>query len=119
MCIVQSTLTARRFELASMAVSTVCGWIAIYWGLDVIGERRKRIAHAENLLSGERETVSGVCEITGERFRVPGSIEIVKVSVGGRRLNLDRERLREFDCAGKRVRVECVHGYVVSWEAEI
>lgn len=116
MCLVQKTLTARAYELATMAVSTVAGWIAIYWSLDIIGERKKRISHAENILNGEREEVFGLCEVTKETVRIPASITVVKVKIGERRLNLDRELIKSFDYNGKTVRAECVHSYIVSCE---
>lgn len=116
MCNLQTTLSSRRYELITMAVSTVAGWVTIYWSLDVISARKKLISHAETLLSGERETVEGACSILPGIVKIPGSVEIVKVKIGGRTLNLDRDRLRDFDCAGKTVRAESVHGYVVSWE---
>lgn len=116
MCSIQTTLTSRRYELITMAVSTVAGWVAIYWSLDVIGARRKLISHAETLLSGERESFEGECRVLPDRVRIPGSVEIVKVRVGEKMLSLDNALVKNFDCDGKKVRVESVHGYIVSWE---
>lgn len=116
MCSIQTTLTSRRYELITMAVSTVAGWVAIYWSLDVIAARRKLISHAETLLSGERESFEGECRVLPGSVKIPGSVEIVKVRVGEKTLNLDRSLFKSFGCDGKKVRVESVHGYIVSWE---
>lgn len=114
-----NTKNAQRMELATVAVSTVAGWIVIYGGVFVVFPVRRELAHAEMLRREDRERVAGSVTLTEERFRIRKSVAVRRVEVREgeqtRRLLVSDSRSKALESASPEVLYTC-HGYVAAYE---
>ena len=115
-----STLNARAFYLAAVAVSTLGGWAAILiWAFGYRPRRAEHI-HMKGMLEGPREGSAGTLGCPGGITPIPGSISVRRVPLlseeGSVSLLIYAPLAKELPSSGARVRVETVSRYIVSWE---
>ena len=120
LCLRVSTLNARAFYLAAVAVSTLGGWAAILiWALGYRPRRAEHI-HMKGMLEGPREGSAGTLGCPGGITLIPGSISVRRVPLlseeGSVSLLIYAPFAKELPSEGARVRVETVSRYIVSWE---
>ena len=97
LCTRVNTANEGRMELTVMAVSTVCGWIALYFGAFSVRAGKKEEAHTRRVLSAGQETLRGVVTVSERLVRIPGSITIYPAV-----LESDGEKTQLYLCASKR-----------------
>lgn len=115
-----NTLNAMRMELSAVAVSTVAGWIVIYFAVFKVAAGRREFRHADMLRSEERERVEGAVTVTPERFRIRKSVPVRRVEVRSadgevRRLLVCETRAGALERA-KTAAVYTAHGYAAAYE---
>ena len=119
LCALTGTANAARMERATILVSTLGGWTVIGLWSGIAAAGRREAAHANNMLTGPRETVSGLVTVTNQRVCIRGSITIRKVLVdtGEKtlRVNLNEARMKAFPAEPKRLTLCTVHNYVVAF----
>lgn len=123
-CIVLAALTrtanAVKMELAVIIISTVAGWLIIYFGIFAVAAGRHELDHADMLGKEERTKIAGTFAVTDQRIVIKRSITARRVEVQG-----DGETHRLLVCesrAGVLEKAEVlalytVHGYVAAYEA--
>lgn len=113
------TRNAARMELATIAVSTVAGWIVIYGSVFVVTARARELRHAAMLHGEERQAVHGAVTVTDERVRITRSITARRVEVRGeketQKLLVCEQRADALAAAGAHT-LYAVHGYVAAYE---
>ncbi len=115
-----NTANAARMELSAVAVSTVTGWVVIYFVLYGVTARRRELGHAEMLRRDERQRVAGRVTVTGEKLRIVRSIPVRRVTVeteeGAKSLLVIESRAEALSRAGAGA-VWTANGYVAAYEA--
>lgn len=113
------TANAARMELLTIAVSTVAGWIVLYGQILVVTPLRRELRHALMLRSEEREAVTGVVSVTGERVSIRKSITARRVEARGEdgtvRLLVCENRADALAGLGAAT-LYTAHGYVAAYE---
>ena len=122
-CVIMAALTrtanAARMELAVIIVSTVAGWLVIYFGIFAAAAGQHELSHAEMLGKEERTRIVGTPTVTEQRVVIRHSITARRVEVQGdgevHRLLVCESRAKELAEAGAAV-VYAAHGYVAAYE---
>ncbi len=114
-----NTANAPRMEGATVAVSTLAGWVVLYVFLFMQTPARRELAHARMLHQEERERVEGAVAVKEERFTIRKSVAVrrVEVTVGDetQRLLVCDSRAGALAAANATVLYAC-HGYVAAYE---
>lgn len=115
------TANASVMELSAIAVSTVTGWVVLYFAIYRLTPYRRELGHAEMLRSAKRERVAGQVTVTAERLIIVKSIAVRRVEVR------DGEKLRGLLVIDTRAgalekavasAVWVANGYVAAFEVE-
>lgn len=114
------TLNAAKMELACVLVSTLAGWLIIYFAVFKVAAGRRELRHAEMLRTEERERLEGAVTVTRERFRIRKSVPVRRVEVRPadgepRRILVCESRARALEEANPAV-LYAVHGYAAACE---
>ena len=113
------TENAVQMERAVIAVSTIAGWIVIYFGIFAVTAGQRELSHANMLHSEKRQAVQGNVIVTDERVAITRSITARRVEVIGdeetRRLLVCENRADALAAAGA-VLLYTAHGYVAAYE---
>lgn len=115
------TLNAPRMELAVIAVSTLAGWVGLYWGIFKLTPARRELAHARMLRTQPRQRIEGTVTVTGEGFAIKKSVAVRRVEL---RAGEETERL--LVCAGRAQALAAAnasalyvcHGYAAAYEVD-
>ena len=109
-----------RHELIAICISTLAGWITIYFSTFSIRGGKRELQHAETLSDGVPEVLRGRVRLTKERFRIRGSIALRKLEVetpdGVRRVSINATKVKRIKKAGEHLVLYVVHGYVAAYE---
>ena len=121
LCVLTRTANAKAMELETIAVSAVIGWIVLYIARFVVRRGRGEISHAQRMLTGERETLTGVVEVERETVRVPGGVTLCRVWVteGNERRHISvnvRKAPQLAACNGSRLTLYAVDGFAAAFE---
>ncbi len=123
LCTRVNTENEKHMELTVMAVSTVCGWIALYFGTFSLRTGKKEEAHTERILSAPQESLSGIVTVSDRLIRIPGSITICPVTLNQdgeiRHLNLCASKRKAFPDTTEKLIVYTVDSFIVGYEAEV
>ena len=115
-----NTRNIYRMLVACICVSVAAAWIIIYFGIYVVRDGGRELAHAANLQDGPRETVDGRVTVLKGRVRIRNSITLRKVRVetdrGSTLLSVHADKAEQLIRAGERLKLYTVHGYVVAYE---
>lgn len=113
------TMNAQRMELATIAVSTVMGWVAIYGVVFKLTPVRRELAHARMLRREQRQAAQGRIVVTDERFTIRKSVPVQRVEVRDgeqtQRFLVCAGRAEALAAAGTGVLYTC-HGYAAAYE---
>ena len=111
LCTRVNTENEKHMELTVMAVSTVCGWIALYFGTFSLRTGKKE------------EALSGIVTVSDRLIRIPGSITICPVTLNQdgeiRHLNLCASKRKAFPDTTEKLIVYTVDSFIVGYEAEV
>lgn len=113
------TGNAVLMERAVIAVSTVMGWIVIYFSIFAVTAGQRELSHANMLRSEERQTVRGIVKVTNERVAITRSITARRVEVQDKEethLLLVCERKADTLAAVGEAVLYTAHGYVAAYE---
>lgn len=104
-----------------MLLSTLGGWFVIFALTVRIFPARYGAQHENNILTGERETVSGVISVEPEVLQIPKSIAICKVVVGSgihtQRLSVRADKAKLLaQHSGESLTLHTVYGYIAAFE---
>ena len=120
LCCLLNLRNEQTILTAVMAIVVVGGWVIIYVLTSVIGENKRQIVHARNMLGGERSEHVGGMRIGKDKIKISGSITIVKVTLtDGEKtetLNVNASRADKLKDVNGRVKLYAVHGYAVACE---
>ena len=120
LCFRVNTENAGRLELAVIAISTVCGWIYIYFRAFSLGAGKREEQHARNMLAGTPEAYEGTLTISDTAVRVPGSIRVYHASLAGedgeKALLLNAEKRDLLPKKPQFLRVYAVNSYIAAYE---
>lgn len=120
LCCLLNLRNEQTILTAVMAIVVVGGWVIIYVLTSVIGENKRQIVHARNMLGGERSEHVGGMRIGKDTIKIAGSITIVKVTLtDGEKtetLNVNASRADKLKDVNGRVKLYAVHGYAVACE---
>lgn len=113
------TGNAVLMERAVIAVSTVTGWIVIYFSIFVVTAGQRELSHANMLQSEERQTVRGNVKVTNERVAITRSITARRVEVHDKEeihlLLVCESKADTLAAVGEAV-LYFAHGYVAAYE---
>ena len=120
-CCLSSTATAERMERTAIILSTAAGWFVIFALTVLVFPNRYGAQHEENILCGERETVTGVISVEPEVLQIPKSIAICKVVVRSgafeRRLSVRADKVKLLQAyEGQALTLHTVYGYIAFFE---
>lgn len=122
LCVKTNTRNIHVTMRWTILTSIVAGWIVIYFYVFGYRQKKREIAHGENVNHGERETLRGRVEITKQWVRIRDSITVRKVIVhmGSRErtVNLNSTRVRQLQKAGENLILYVSHGYVTAYEVD-
>ncbi len=106
--------------LACICISVGAAWIIIYFGVYVVRDGGRELAHAKNLADGPRETVTGTVTVLPLKVRIRNSVTLRKLRVetakGPAEYSVQIDKVEELRRAGERLTLYTVHGYVVAWQ---
>lgn len=106
--------------LACICISVGAAWIIIYFGIYVVRDGGRELAHARHLADGPRESLSGQVAILPLKVRIRNSVTLRKLRVetaeGPVECSVHVDRAEELRRAGPRLTLYTVHGYVVAWQ---
>ena len=122
-CIVLTALTttanAQQMELAVIIISTVAGWLIIYFGTFAALAGKRELTHADMLNKEERIRIAGAPTVTDRRITIRHSITARRIEVQTegetRRLLVCESKARELEAANA-VALYAAHGYVAAYE---
>ncbi len=114
------TLNAMQMELSAVAVSTVAGWIVLYFALFRVRTGRREIQHAVMLQDEVRDRYEGTVSLQKEQFLIRKSVPVQRVEVQDE----NGEIVRLLICSNKSntlaqahpTAVYVTHGYVAAYE---
>lgn len=114
------TLNAMQMELSAVAVSTVAGWIVLYFALFRVRTGRREIQHAVMLQDAERDRYEGTVSLQKEQFLIRKSVPVQRVEVRDENGEVARLLIcRNKSAALAQARPTAVyvtHGYVAAYE---
>ena len=112
-CCVNADLSnALHMEHISVLISIIGGWIAIYIRIFTINDMALEIGHAEMLIKGEPETISGKITVDKTKMRIKRSIPFRNVTCGDRKVCEIEKKVGLIEaCTGKETKLEIVKGY--------
>ncbi len=114
------TLNAMQMELSAVAVSTVAGWIVLYFALFRVRTGRREIQHAAMLQDETRDRYAGTVSLLKEQFLIRKSVPVQRVAVQEE----NGEMVKLLICRNKSKTLEqahptavyVTHGYVAAYE---
>ena len=113
------TGNAAFMERAVITVSTVTGWIVIYFSIFTITAGQRELSHANMLQGEERQTVRGIVKVTEERVAITRSITARRVEVYDKEethlLLVCESKADKLAAVGEAV-LYIAHGYVAAYE---
>ncbi len=117
MAAIAGTATADQLEFATIAVSTVAGWVVIYDAIFVVSAKRKELSHAEMLKSEQWERMKGRPVLTGRQVRIKKSIVAKQVELqgSGQEVLVCETKAKILEKADA-IAVYTAHGYVAAYE---
>ncbi len=115
-----NTLNAAKMELACVLVSTLAGWLVIYFAVFKVIATGRELRHAEMLRTEERERLEGTVTVTRERFRIRKSVPVRRVEIRAtdgepRKILVCESRAKALEEADPGV-LYAVHGYAAAYE---
>lgn len=115
-----NTLNAMRMELSCAAVSTVAGWLVIYFAVFKVSAGRRELRHAQMLRREGRERLEGTVTVTREGFAIRKSVPVRRVEVRSakgepRRILVCQSRAKALEEA-RPAAVYAAHGYAAAYE---
>ena len=115
-----NTRNIYQMLLACICVSVGAAWIIIYFGVYVVRDGGREIAHAKHLAEGPRETVTGKVTLEKLKVRIRNSVTLRKVRVdtadGPVSLSVHIDKAEQLRRAGRWLKLYTVHGYIVAYE---
>ena len=106
--------------LSCICISVGAAWIIIYFGVYVVRDGGREIAHAKHLAEGSRETVTGKVTLEKLKVRIRNSVTLRKVRVdtadGPVSLSVHIDKAEQLRRAGRWLKLYTVHGYIVAYE---
>ena len=106
--------------LSCICISVGAAWIIIYFGVYVVRDGGREIAHAKHLAEGPRETVTGKVTLEKLKVRIRNSVTLRKVRVdtadGPVSLSVHIDKAEQLRRAGRWLKLYTVHGYIVAYE---
>ena len=113
------TGNAAFIEHAVVVVSTVTGWIVIYFSIFAVTAGQRELSHANMLQSEERQTVRGIVKVTDERVAITKSIIARRVEVHDNEethlLLVCESKADTLAAVGEAI-LYATHGYVAAYE---
>ena len=118
LCLRTGTGNAGAMLRRCIAVSTVCGWVCIALYRSCIAPASRELEHTAHMLSGARETLRGVAELSPETVQIRRSIAVRGVTLRSgqetRRLQIHAPKARVLGRTPREMTLVAVHGYVAA-----
>lgn len=106
--------------LSCICISVGAAWIIIYFGIYVVRDGGRELAHAKHLADGPREALTGRVTILPLKVRIRNSVTLRKLRVETAKdtveCSVHADKAEALRRAGERLTLYTVHGYVVAWE---
>ncbi len=122
-CVVLVAFTTKYNEGTTrpviLAVSGVCGSVAIYAGAFPVLGTKRTLEHSRVMMKDERESVEGAADVAKKSFKIRGSVEVNAVTVtnggGAQRVRVDADLADRIPKDGAPRTYFVVHGFVVAY----
>lgn len=120
LCLLTGTGNARYMLIAAMTAAIVSGWIVIGLWLFALEPARAEARHLAGLKEAEKRVVEGRLFLTGDSFRIPGSVRVRKARLETENetlsLNINEKLTGNMPPAGSLVRVEIARKFIIALE---
>lgn len=120
-CCRANTANITRMEKYTILTSLFAGWFVIFSLTVIVLPSWYAVLHEENVLRGERSTVTGVITLEPEVLQIPKSISICKVVVNNgeesSRISVRSDKAGLLaGLEGKKCTLHTVHSYIAAIE---